>query len=314
MEAHLKFTDEHVDLLALLRVRGVNWHLVAREAQRPGGLNRLRAGTTLEGSNEAMELRALLAGAKNNLNEARSEVRAMLEECDRDGIRLTTVLDDDFPPNLRMIFNLPPFLFYRGELRENDSKSVAVVGTRNATDEGLRRAAEISRLLVEHGVTVLSGLARGVDTAAHRAAAEAGGRTIAVVGTGIRRVYPPENESLAEAVASIGAVVSQFWPEAPPTKYSFPQRNVVMSGMGQGTVVVEASATSGAKMQARLALQHGKRVWLLDSLVRDYAWARKYLERGATETTGVDAILADLRTPAAVRERADARLQLTLAV
>ena len=112
----------------------------------------------------------------------------------------------------------------------------------------------MARKLSKRGVTVLSGLARGIDAAAHAAALDAGGRTIAVLGSGLFKVYPPENRDLAERISDWGAVVSQFWPYAAPAKYNFPIRNIVTSGLGQGTVVIEASATSGAKMQARLAL------------------------------------------------------------
>lgn len=127
---------------------------------------------------------------------------------------------------------------------------------------------------------MISGLARGIETEAHTATLEASGRTIAVVGTGILRTYPRENAALADRIAQNGAVVSQFWPDAPPTKYSFPMRNAVMSGISQGTAVIEASATSGAKMQARIALEQGKRAFLMASLVTREEWAQRYLGRG----------------------------------
>ena len=252
--------DRHVSLLALLRVKEVNWHFIAREAQRPGGLERLLEGEAAEESQEARETLMLLrAAAREDLAGRRAEVAQMIDAAAAEGAALTTVLDDDYPANLRTIFNLPPFLFYRGELRDDDARAVAVVGTRKPSAQGIRRARQMARKLAEHGVTVLSGLARGIDTAAHEACLEAGGRTIAVIGSGIRRVYPPENGGLAESISLRGAVVSQFWPDAAPARYTFPLRNVVTSGMGQGTVVIEATATSGAKMQARLALEHGKR-------------------------------------------------------
>jgi len=307
--------DIQVALLALLRAKGLNWHFIAREAQRPQGLERLLDGRCTEGSTEANESMTVLARHLHELDGHREQVAAMLEDTDAAGIGLTTVLDDTYPVNLRMIFNLPPFLFYRGELREDDARAVAVVGTRAPTGMGLRRAAEMARRLTEQNVTVLSGLAKGVDTAAHRATLDAGGRTIAVLGSGIMRIYPAENRELAEEIVGNGALVSQFWPDAPPAKYAFPRRNITMSGMGQGTVVIEASATSGAKMQARYALEHGKRVWLLRSLVQEHSWARTYAtERGAKEVESVEEIVKELRSPAAVKERADARLQLSLAV
>ncbi len=164
-------------------------------------------------------------------------------------------------------------------------------------------------------MTILSGLARGIDTAAHEATLDAGGRTIAVLGSGIRRVYPRENEDLAGRIAITGAIVSQFWPDAAPTSHTFPRRNVVTSGMGQGTVVVEASATSGAKMQARLAIEHGKQVFLLASLVTSRDWARSYLKRPRVhEVTDVDDIIRFLRPPDEMRSRAEQRVQLALSL
>lgn len=208
------------------------------------------------------------------------------------GVRCLTVLDSDYPDNLRRIYNKPPFLFVKGTLVESDRKAVAIVGTRKASNEGLKRASQLARELAARGVTVLSGLASGIDTSAHTGSLEAGGRTIAVIGTGIDRVYPRENVALAERVATSGAVVSQFWPDAPPTRYSFPMRNVVMSGMGVGTVVIEASYTSGAKMQARLALDHQKRLLLVRSLVLQEKWAQKYAERAdVTVVNSVDDVL-----------------------
>jgi DNA processing protein len=268
----------------------------------------------MEGSKDARESLAHIRDSLPKLGQHRSDVLQMLEVAERDGIALTTVLDEDYPINLRTIYNLSPFLFYRGTLQESDARAVAVVGTRNATADGLRRAQKMATLLAGEHVTVLSGLARGIDTAAHQATLEAGARTIAVLGSGIRRIYPPENEVLAAAICEQGAVVSQFWPDGPPGRHTFPRRNVVMSGLGQGTIVIEASSTSGAKMQARLALEHGKKVWLLQSLVDDYDWARKYLDRGAIAVDGVERIVTDLRTPAAIRERTKVRMQLTLAI
>lgn len=181
------------------------------------------------------------------------------------------------------------------------------------TAEGLSRAERMSRLLVDADVTVLSGLALGIDTAAHRACLDAGGRTIAVLGSGIRRVYPAENEALADQIAEHGAVVSQFWPDTHPASYTFPRRNVVTSGMSQGTVVIEAAATSGAKMQARFAIEHGKQVFLLHSLVTEREWARRYLKRPRVhEVSDVADILQLLRSAAEQRNRAMERVQLPL--
>jgi DNA processing protein len=309
----MKVSDEQVALLSLCAIPKVDWSLIAREAQRPGGLARLRAGRLSGRSERATSTAEAIQAASHRASPERDRVVSELAAIhDDSGIRLTTVLDEDYPANLRTIYNLPPFLFYRGTLDSSDARSVAVVGTRHATHNGLRLAADAAWELAKHDVTILSGLARGIDTAAHRAALDAGGRTIAVMGTGILRYYPTENEALAERITQHGALVSQFWPTAPPTSYNFPRRNVVTSGMGQGTVVVEASATSGAKMQARLALEHGKRVFLLHDLVTSQRWAQRYVERGAIEVYTIDDILRLLRSPEAIDSLSEQRLQLSL--
>ena len=197
------------------------------------------------------------------------------------GARITTVLDDDYPINLRFVHNLPPFLFYRGDLDAgSDARSVAVVGTRSATGKGLIRASRMARLLAESHITVTSGLARGVDTAAHQATLDAGGRTIAVLGNGISHVSPRQNRALAEKiVGSGGLIVSQFFPTAHAAQWTFRKRNEVTSGISQGTVVIEASRTSGAKMQARIAYEHGKKVFLIKSLVSAQQWADDMVKR-----------------------------------
>lgn len=306
--------NEVVELLSLCRVRGVSWYFLAREAQRPEGLENLLAGRSSEQSSDATQGLALLKSEQGELARHRQWVTSMLAELDPAAIRVTTVLDDDYPANLRLIYNLPPFLIYRGTLQVDDARSVAVVGTRQASPEGLDRAGRLAEQLTQAGVTVLSGLARGIDTAAHQATLQAGGRTIAVMGTGINAIYPPENRALAEQIAGTGALVSQFWPDSPPRTDTFPRRNIVMSGMSQGTVVVEASATSGAKMQARYALEHGKRVFLPSSLVEDRPWARTYLGRGAIEVHDVDDIVRMLQSPEAVNARSAQRRQLSLAL
>jgi DNA processing protein len=302
-------TEQQLKLLALCKVKGVSWHLIAREAQRPGGLERLHAGAPVEASSEAVKATEVLTNdsARAGYDELCSLVLQEFGKIKHDDTRLVTVIDSDYPSNLRLVWNLPPFLFVRGELAKEDLRSVAVVGTRKASEDGVRRAGRMARLLVEQGVTVVSGLARGIDTSAHRAALDAGGRTIAVIGTGINRYYPAENRGIADEIVGRGAVVSQFWPDSPPATYTFPRRNITMSGISQGTVVIEASNTSGAKMQARVALEHGKKVFLVKSLTQHQEWARKYVDtRGAIQVDDVDDVVRALVAPGLV-EAADRR-------
>jgi DNA processing protein len=207
------------------------------------------------------------------------------------GLRLVTILDPDFPVNLVHVFNPPPFVVVRGDLRADDSRGVAVVGTRQATRQGLRRAHHLSQELASAGITVFSGLARGIDTAAHSGALEAGGRTVAVLGHGLLRpVYPRENKELAGAIGEAGALISQFRPDQAPTRGTFPLRNAVMSGLAQATAVVEAGETSGARMQARLAVEQGRRVWLTVELVGRFPWARDFSVRYPQYVRVIDTI------------------------
>jgi DNA processing protein len=201
---------------------------------------------------------------------AQAEIREWLAG----GIELATMLDERYPANLREVHDRPPLVFIAGAITPADRRSIAIIGARRASPEGLRLAAEFATEFVRGGYTVISGLAAGIDTAAHQAALVQGGRTVAVIGTGLlHQSYPPENAELQQDIAARCAVLSQFWPHAPPTRKTFPMRNAVMSGLSRGSVVIEASERSGARVQARLALAHGRPVFLLERLLA-HEWAR----------------------------------------
>jgi DNA processing protein len=310
----VKLSKRQRDLLHICALPGVPWNAIAREAQRPQGLERLLEGDVSEQGAEARKARKALKKGLAQIEQAKEKVAEAEALAKSVGAKLTTALpeEDDYPINLRVIYNLPPFLFYRGELRRDDARSVAVVGSRKASEAGLRRAAKIAKSLVQHEVTVLSGLAKGIDAAAHTSAIAAGGRTIAVIGTGILQSYPKENADLQEQIAQEGALVSQFWPDHPPTQRTFPMRNVVMSGMSQGTIVVEANSRSGAKMQARLALEHRKQAFLLRTLVASQDWAQEFVSRGAIEVSDLDDVLTLLRSAEQIENLNHLRRQLVL--
>lgn len=185
-----------------------------------------------------------------------------------------TFMDEEYPARLRDVHQVPPVIFTRGELRIVD-RGVSVVGSRSASADGLTFAADVARSLAERGLTTISGLAAGIDTSAHTAALAAGGRTVAVIGTGIRRSYPDQNRDLQQEIARRGLLLSQFWPDAPPTRFTFPMRNAVMSAYGHATIVVEAGEHSGARIQAREAVQHGRPVILTEGIVRATNWGRQ---------------------------------------
>lgn len=221
-----------------------------------------------------------------DLRSARAEVDGWQSH----DLDVRTILDAAYPVNLQAVHDRPPLLFIRGEWDESkDSRAIAVVGTRIATPEGTKRAYRLAKGLAAAGVTVISGLAKGIDSFAHLGALRAGGRTVAVVGTGIDRVYPAEHTALADSIVAAGcAIVSQFFPGHAPRKWTFPLRNVTMSGLSIATVVVEAGATSGAKMQAEAALRHGRAVFLPSSLVRAHKWARQLVSEGIAGTAAVE--------------------------
>jgi DNA processing protein len=168
--------------------------------------------------------------------------------------------DAEYPAPLREIPDAPEMLHVRGGLVRDDALAVALVGSRQATPYGVGVAEDLAAGLASHGVTVVSGFARGIDSAAHRGALRAGGRTIAVLGCGVDVIYPPENRRLAEDIARRGALVSQFAPGTRPLAHHFPIRNRVIAGLTIGVVVVEAAERSGALITARLAAELGREV------------------------------------------------------
>jgi DNA processing protein len=184
-----------------------------------------------------------------------------LEKLERHGIKAFTYHDDGYPARLKEIYDYPPILYVKGSLLPQDEWCLAVVGTRKATVYGRQAAEEIVADLARNKITIVSGLARGIDSIAHRSALEAGGRTIAVFGCGLDIVYPGENTSLAKSIATNGALISEFPLGTEPRRENFPLRNRIMSGLSLGVLVVEAGDTSGAMITARLALEQNREVF-----------------------------------------------------
>ncbi|MFT4029868.1 MAG: DNA-processing protein DprA [Protaetiibacter sp.] len=199
------------------------------------------------------------------------EAAAMIALWGDQGHRFVTVLDEAYPARLLDIRETPPFLFYEGVL-SNDDRGMSVVGSRDATPQGIAQAGAVAEYLVEQGLTVIAGLAAGIDTAAHKAALGAGGRTVAFIGTGIAEHYPSGNASLQQQIAKRGLVLSQFYPDQPPTQQTFPIRNAAMSGYGLATIIVEAGEKSGTRIQARLAVGHGRPLILSSKVATGTKW------------------------------------------
>lgn len=261
--------EERAALVALLQVRpeGMRWGEITAEVVEAGSAlkvwHRLVPPTLLDAP-----------GVPGPLEDAAKEIGNWAEQ----GHTMLTVLDSRYPTRLRDVHQAPPVLFARGSLVPAD-RAVSVVGSRAASERGLDIAAHVAGRLVERNVTVVAGLAAGIDTSAHRAALDAGGRTVAIIGTGINKVYPAANRALHEEIASRGLLLSQFWPDAPPQKHTFLMRNATMSGYGIATVVVEAGEHSGARAQARMAVEHGRPVILTDLVVKKNIWAKALVGR-----------------------------------
>ncbi|WP_341473724.1 DNA-processing protein DprA [Desulfofundulus thermobenzoicus] len=211
-------------------------------------------------------------------------------------ISYITFEEEDYPRALRTIFDPPPGLFVRGHLRPGDDHAVALVGSRRPTPYGLAVAEKMARGLAKAGVTVVSGMARGIDSAAHRGALEAGGRTLAVLGCGVDVVYPRENARLMEDISMTGAVISEFPPGSFPEPWHFPVRNRIISGLCRATIVVEAAERSGALITADLALEQGREVMAVPGPVTNplSCGPNRLIKQGARLVEDVSDILEEL--------------------
>jgi DNA processing protein len=191
------------------------------------------------------------------------DLEKIWENIAKKNIRVMNWEDTDYPARLREISQPPPILYLQGEILEEDAWAVAIVGTRRVTAYGRQVTEEIATFLAQKGITIVSGLARGVDGIAHQSALKAGGRTLAVLGSGVNRIYPPEHRNLSASISKSGAVLSDYAPDTPPEGSNFPPRNRIISGLSMATIVIEAGRTSGALITANFALEQGREVFAL---------------------------------------------------
>ena len=248
-------------------------------------------------------LRALTAA------EREIDVAKEIAFCREKQITLLLETAPAYPRVLKDIHDPPGVLFVRGEVLPVDALAVAIVGTRHATAYGLAQAERLASGLAHAGYTIISGLARGIDAAAHSGAMKAGGRTIAVLGGGVLNIYPQEHEKLAQQVMEHGAILSESHPLAPPLAGSFPQRNRIISGMSLGVIVVEASDRSGALITARLAMEQGREVFAVPGRVdsRNSRGCHRLIRDGAKLTETVDDVLEEFGPLVAAAPRDDGR-------
>lgn len=219
-----------------------------------------------------------------------------IENCRREKVEILFESQPNYPRSLHELPDPPGVLFVRGNIKPSDTLAVAIVGSRHATHYGLQQAERLAGGLARAGYTVVSGLARGIDAAAHRGALAAGGRTIAVLGSGVLNIYPPEHVELAEEVAACGAVISEAPPRAAPLSGMFPQRNRIISGLSLGVLVVEASQRSGALITARHAMEQGRDIFAVPGLVtsRMSHGCHQLIRDGAKLVATVDDVLEEL--------------------
>jgi DNA processing protein len=228
-----------------------------------------------------------------------------LEKLDRAGVRALTWHDEAYPSRLKEIFDRPPVLYVRGELLSADDWSVAVVGTRRASVYGRQAAEEFSRQLAANGITVVSGLARGIDSIAHKAALQAGGRSIAVLACGLDLVYPPENLKLSQEVAGQGAVISDYPLGTQPRSEFFPRRNRIMVGLSLGVLVIEGNLKSGALITARQANDENREVFAVPGSIYapTYQGTNWLIQQGQAKlVTKVEDILEELNLSMAAQQ------------
>jgi len=229
------------------------------------------------------------AGLSPKLVETINQVRTSVsldkvwERLDHLGIEVLTWDDQGYPQRLKEIDQPPPVLYLRGRLLPEDSWAVAMVGTRRITAYGRQVTEELAGALARHGLTIVSGLARGVDALAHQGALDAGGRTLAVLGNGVDRIYPPENRRLAERILECGALISDYPPGTPPDGINFPPRNRIISGLSMAVVVVEAGQQSGALITAEFAAEQGREVFAVPGNINapQSAGTNRLIQQGA---------------------------------
>lgn len=234
-----------------------------------------------------------------NISNIRKQVdlERVMERINNGGIRVMTWLDADYPRRLKEIDQSPPVLYIKGSINVEDDWAVAVVGTRRVTPYGRQVAGEIASYLAQNGITVISGLARGVDAISHQSALRAGGRTIAVLGSGVDVIYPPEHRKLAVEIAEQGALVSDYPVGTSPDGVNFPPRNRIISGLSLATVVVEAGEKSGALITAEFAVEQGREVFAVPGsiLAPQSEGTNQLIEQGARPLLKMSEILDSLK-------------------
>lgn len=237
--------------------------------------------------------------SKQNYNryygeELKQEVNNIIKRCHEENIKILNITDDEYPEMLKYIYDPPIVLYVSGSIPK--SNCIAIVGSRKASGYGIETATKMAFNLSLSDITIVSGMARGIDTAAHSGALEAGGKTVAVLGCGLDIVYPPENRRLMKRIEESGAVISEYPPGSPPSTMHFPSRNRVISGMSLGTLVVEAGMKSGSLITANCALEQGREVFAVPGNINNFnsMGTNRLIKDGAKIILNTDDIIDEL--------------------
>ena len=287
-------SNETVSLIHLNMIQGVGLKTVQVLRDIFGSAER-----ALQATSEELEKIERLSPTMRDLlsrKPVQYPIERELELIQEYGCQVVTLYDDAYPPRLKEIDTPPLVLYIRGKLTSEDSLSISLVGSRDAKDYGRKVSYRLSFQLAQRGLTVVSGLAKGIDTSAHRGALEAGGRTIAVMGSGLSFIYPATNRDLAEKITASGTLISEFPMGVEPKPRNFPRRNRIISGLTLGTVVVEASNRSGALITARLAGEQGREVFAVPGEIFSElsTGTHKLINSGAKLINTVDDLLNEL--------------------
>ncbi len=301
VEMGTELREAFVDLYAIARMTEVRLRNLVRKFGGPEEVLQARRSDLEEVEGIDQELAEAIRSYRRS-----DETEGRIGGARESGVRTVGWEDDGYPVNLRDLANMPPVLFVRGEIVDGDRLAIAIVGTRRPTFYGREVAERLARGLAQHGVTVVSGLARGVDTCAHMGTLAAGGRTLAVLGCGIDVFYPPENRKLYGEISKQGAVMTEFSLGVEPLAMNFPKRNRVVSGLARGVVAVEAAERSGVLNTAAWAADQGRDVFAVPGRITDPTGVgtNRLLREGARLVTSVEDVLRELGLAMHLEERA----------
>ncbi len=225
-----------------------------------------------------------------------NEIDRVIKLCEKREIKIYSFNDNQYPGLLKEIHDPPVVLFCKGEIKPEDQAGLAIVGSRKLSEYGRKVTEKLASEAALYGITIISGLARGIDSVAHKSALSQGGRTIAVLGSGVLHIYPPENRTLAEKIMQNGAIISEFYPEEGPKKENFPKRNRIISGISIGVVITEAAINSGALITASFALEQGREVFAVPGNItsKNSEGTNYLIQKGAKLVTKIEDILEEI--------------------